>query len=125
MYTGQDDGSLKFDFTQSVLNKRCIYRLLNCSDSQATDTVVQHLDFTGAEKEGEGEMGRLTARLVELSTRAEDLQFQLNTAEQELVEVRGRADETEVTISYSWMPSSSLMVHETSLLSTPTANAKQ
>ena len=47
--------------------------------------------------EGEGgEVERLTRRMVELSTQAEDLQLQRTALQAELEEERGRAEKREV-----------------------------
>lgn len=64
--------------------------------------MVQQLLFAGEGVEGGGgEVGRLTGRVVELSTQAEDLQFQLSTLQMELEEERRKADEREVG-PYIW-----------------------
>ena len=78
----------------SLLSLPC----LSPQTEPSTDSsVVQQLKFAGEGVEGEGgEVERLTRRVVELSTQAEDLQFQRTALQAELEEERGRAEKREV-----------------------------
>ena len=67
------------------------------TEPSTDSSVVQQLQFAGEGVEGEGgEVERLTRRVVELSTQAEDLQFQRTALQAELEEERGRAEKREV-----------------------------